>query len=503
MANLLSLNTSVFNPLPAIQDSVTGTLPTLAVTPTPEDIARPSTQNNFSNKAPDTKKLTRTRGLYVTNSTTSQRLIDYTEELDGKTLIYSIDDDRDGDQDVYYSLGKVIYRKENHKKSPKKYYISDAPKVYDIDDIYRDFFGLLVRNIAAIPGDAQVNILRSHTYSRVNYQFLTRNTDTHERLLLFKSLFQRKSEDASHIVDIIPEDDKGPFATHTLLSVPYVIATEGRTSIQHNKLYRTLLVNEKFRDADGKIQPLSADFVIRADQSGYAPETTVVETNNNGRIARYTLRRGQKIVFAQDSNVRILKGSLMLFSTVSEKRNLTIQDIGLPLLPQDEIFTGDTGAMTIQFPDGTQTQLKKNQHWLFHEYEPSVGIKNNSFPIEAGWWYTSTEDAHSLPESRLPQQTLFNAYSRTDSGATVAQIPREISLVLDRPTEVNFQKYFPADTVTAVEVLKLPSSEWRRINNTTIAFEMQKEKREILLRITTNSSVRDYKTTLVTRPPTL
>jgi hypothetical protein len=84
---------------------------------------------------------------------------------------------------------------------------------------------------------------------------------------------------------------------------------------------------------------------------------------------------------------------------------------------------------------------------------------------------------------------LFNAYSRIDSGVTIAKIPREISLTLDRPTEIDFQKYFPANTISFIEVLKLPSSEWRRVSNTKIAFEMQKEKREISLRIKTDSSI--------------
>ncbi len=76
----------------------------------------------------------------MTQGSTTQRLIDYTEALDGKTKIYAIDDDKDGDQDVYYSLGEKIYRKENRLKSPSKYYISDAPKIYSVTDIYHDFF---------------------------------------------------------------------------------------------------------------------------------------------------------------------------------------------------------------------------------------------------------------------------------------------------------------------------------------------------------------------------
>lgn len=85
----------------------------------------------------------------------------------------------------------------------------------------------------------------------------------------------------------------------------------------------------------------------------------------------------------------------------------------------------------------------------------------------------------------------------------MSQIPREISLSLPGPTEVDFASYFPADTLINIEIFRLPSSEWRRISNTKVAFEAQKETREILVRVTTASRVRDYITSIVTKPPKL
>lgn len=113
------------------------------------------------------------------------------------------------------------------------------------------------------------------------------------------------------------------------------------------------------------------------------------------------------------------------------------------------------------------------------------------------------EDALSLAASRIPDQTLFDAYTQTNNGAIVSEIPKQISLAFDKPTEIDFQQYFPTDKLTSVDVFKLPSSEWRKINNTTIAFQMQKEKKDILIRITTDGFIREYTTTLVTTPPTL
>lgn len=140
---------------------------------------------------------------------------------------------------------------------------------------------------------------------------------------------------------------------------------------------------------------------------------------------------------------------------------------------------------------------------MLKEYDTGVGVQSASLPVDARWYYASMEDALSLPSNRIPDQTLFDAFTQIKNGATVSEMPREISLILDKPTEINFQKYFPADTITSVDIFRLPSSEWRKINNTTVAFQMQKEKKEILVRITTDGFIREYSTILVTKPPTL
>jgi hypothetical protein len=101
---LLTLNPSILNPaVTALTPQIVPILSPLAVTPTPENIVAPSNRTTFENMVEDTK-ISKTRGLYVSHGTTTQRLIDYTENLDGSTKIHTIDDDGDGDLDVYYSL---------------------------------------------------------------------------------------------------------------------------------------------------------------------------------------------------------------------------------------------------------------------------------------------------------------------------------------------------------------------------------------------------------------
>lgn len=373
--------------------------------------------------------------------------------------------------------------------------------MYDTNAIYAAFFALKKADIKNLSGDAQISLLRSHSYGNINYRFLTRSVDAHMRLSLFSSLFQTNPRDAVYTIDVVPK--KPNLETTTVFSIPQISTTAGRAFIQHNGVYRTLITNQQFIGTDGKVQSLPSDFIIREGQSGYAQKTTALVVTVNGKNTNYTLRAGQGITFGADSSVHVRRGALILPGSSPEKRLLTPQDTGLPLLPTDEIITDDTGAVTIAFPDQTQTKLEKNQHWIFRDYDPEIGIQEDSFPVGTRWYYASMQDARSLETTRMPTQTLFDAYSRSDNGATVSQIPREISLTLDKLTEVDFQKYFPVDTLSSVEILRLPASEWRRVNKSTVAFQMQKEKKDITVRVTTNGFVRDYITTLVTRPPLL
>lgn len=81
------------------------------------------------------------------------------------------------------------------------------------------------------------------------------------------------------------------------------------------------------------MRQLSSDFVIRANQSGYTSERTTMNVYYQGQEHEYNLRPGDRIVFADDAQVDVREGSLMLLSTTSEKRLLTLRDISLPLLP--------------------------------------------------------------------------------------------------------------------------------------------------------------------------
>lgn len=176
----------------------------------------------------------------------------------------------------------------------------------------------------------------------------------------------------------------------------------------------------------------------------------------------------------------------------------------MPLLPGDLLITDKNGGITVKFPDGIETEIAVSQYWTLTEYEPGIGIKKLTLPTEAQWYYGSLLDAKSSQETAISHGTVFDAYTDFSEGDVISQIPRQISLSVPGPTEIDFQTYFPADTLTNVEIFRLPSSEWRRVSSTKVAFEAQKEKKEILVRVTTTSGrVRDYTTQIMTLPPKL
>jgi len=103
---LAALDSSILNPLSA---SITSTVPSLqalsplvSVTTTEMPVA-PSAQTTFASTVED-QGLRQARGLYVTQGEKSQKLIYYADAVNGAVKIHTVDDDRDGDLDVYYSL---------------------------------------------------------------------------------------------------------------------------------------------------------------------------------------------------------------------------------------------------------------------------------------------------------------------------------------------------------------------------------------------------------------
>ena len=241
----------------------------------------------------------------MTHGETTHRLIDYTENLTEDSKIHTVDDDGDGDLDVYYTISNIVYRKENYTKTPTSYIIKDAPKIYTTADIYETFFGIENSTLSSLPSEGQINLLRNHTAEHIRYDMLAKNGQEHTRLRLFRSLFETDPLHARYQVDIVPSDTTSP--TTSVSSVPNISDIDGLVFIEHNEVYRTLITDQQFINEEGSIEDLSSDFIIRSSQSGYTSESTTLDVTSSGRTVEYKMLSGQRITFASDSSVRVKK----------------------------------------------------------------------------------------------------------------------------------------------------------------------------------------------------
>ncbi len=88
---------------------------------------------------------------------------------------------------------------------------------------------------------------------------------------------------------------------------PYISDIDGQVTIHHKKIYRTLLPGQKYLDENGATQSLSSNFVIRANQSGYARESSTVTVVYRGTETKFTLKAGDRLFFSTDSQLRVTK----------------------------------------------------------------------------------------------------------------------------------------------------------------------------------------------------
>lgn len=88
------------------------------------------------------------KGIFIYNeaSGTSEKVVNYVKESGRNSLITMNDFDRDGDEDLVYTLGSDVYFKENYVQQPDHEFYRIPPKVYDLEEL--------------IPEDTNVNMFR-------------------------------------------------------------------------------------------------------------------------------------------------------------------------------------------------------------------------------------------------------------------------------------------------------------------------------------------------------
>lgn len=150
----------------------TTTSPLLAQNDSNTVAVSPSATILPSATAPNSNQLKKSRGLYITKNGLSKRLNYFSEDEQGDTILHMIDDDGDGDKEIFYILGSAIYRKENHTQSPKQIYIKDSPQIFTLADIMRDFFGQNSADVSTLPHDMQIFLRENHSPESIDAHYL-------------------------------------------------------------------------------------------------------------------------------------------------------------------------------------------------------------------------------------------------------------------------------------------------------------------------------------------
>ncbi|MEI6711918.1 MAG: hypothetical protein WCK88_07265 [bacterium] len=87
-------------------------------------------------------------------------------------------------------------------------------------------------------------------------------------------------------------------------------------------------------------------------------------------------------------------------------------DTDTPLSPDDTIKTGSNGTISLIFPDGAETLVSPGQIWsLVYHTGVQKQIQDFTLPVVPGWYYVVAHSAFSPTEKRIPQATLFDAYT--------------------------------------------------------------------------------------------
>lgn len=150
----------------------TTTSPLLAQNNSNTVTASPSATILPSATTPNSNQLKKSKGLYITKNGLSKRLNYFSEDEQGDTILHMIDDDGDGDKEIFYILGSAIYRKENHTQSLKQIYIQDSPQIFTLTDIMRDFFGQNTADVSTLPHDMQIFLRENHSPESIDAQYL-------------------------------------------------------------------------------------------------------------------------------------------------------------------------------------------------------------------------------------------------------------------------------------------------------------------------------------------
>lgn len=460
--------------------------------------------SDVSTQKKNSTKISTSNGLYITKNGATTRLNYFYESQENDSIIHTMDDDWDGDVEIFYTLGNVIYRKENYTNQPQHFYIKDRPRIFTTSQMMKTFFGLDTTDIAFIPQDMQIFLRESHFPDEAQIQYVIHDKQDHQQFDIFSTWWQSDPKLAKYRIDSILSNENTVLNNqYSVLSQPILSRVSWWATLYRKKIYRTLYRDNKYREwGTDVLYDLPVDFVIRSKKYWYTKEKTTLQLVVWNQTQDIVLRPWDVLSFIQDSKIIIKSGSLILPSDDYEEKWLNRSDIYSPLFPEDIIKMSENGSASVRFPDWSRTDLYPRQTWsLFYHNGLQSDIQNLTLPVDAGWYYVVSRDAFSLAENRISRSTLFDAYTRSRDTQLIDTLPTTLNLNFDTPTEIDFAQYFPLETIKKVEVIGLSEAFWKQITATKISFQTWQKNQTMTLKVTNEQWVVFlYEISLVTDP---
>ncbi|MFA5855386.1 MAG: S-layer homology domain-containing protein [Candidatus Gracilibacteria bacterium] len=380
--------------------------------------------------------VTTNEGLYLYGSdpdsgaSISTRLTYYTAESNEKTNIIFVDFDKDGDDDIVYSMGGDIYMKENHLESPSVKFISSDPLTYTLSDSLPAYGN--VKNLkTGKNGYKEADFAFNSSTDAIGYEFMLYDS--------FDAMQANPSENLKRLLllensknETVPTTDSGGNELSTYMSRVVAIEVKGDATLQ-NAFLRTFV---------GKGGEISLEDALTFQ----AAEDSSIKVTSIEGTTEFSLLKGMTVEFApeKDRTIRVDSGSVYLIDNTQVLEAQALGN-GMGILSGEVIsLAGDpSSSVTIATTEGVLINLDKEESFIMDKLY-NAASPSYSAEIPNGAFYTVSRPVFADGNrGTLSDNILLNPQVCGDDTAPMPIISdQEITLALYSTTTISAENSF-------------------------------------------------------------
>ncbi|MFC1747985.1 S-layer homology domain-containing protein [Pseudomonadota bacterium] len=322
------------------------------------------------------------KGIYVFNTSTesSQRLLNYTDEVDAPSQLAFIDMDNDSDEDIIYSYGGNIYLKENYVENPVKTYFGDNAQIFSIDEFIPD--------APAVEGFA--SNYNNNKMVEMSWSAVSGDVSGYEIEYKFSpDYFKDNSE--THKAGIVIEKE----------SMTAEIPTGESDTFSLDKITKSYAVAESVQGSiffDGSerlvLRSNSGEGVVQLGMLIHTLEDSTIQFGDSGEI---TLAANRSFTlpstFAGESPIRVLSGEIELINTNRHIKNQRLKN-GMHV-EYDDVLISQGGSANVRLLDGSYLRIEPGED-LFLKKLSTPDNPQTEFEAANGFYYAKIRSFDSI-----------------------------------------------------------------------------------------------------------